>query len=198
MSAPQNMAEAIRANRLIDDAWTTWAKAEPTDAASQDEQDAWQAGYEAFEEASYKARLAIRELPSPTLTAVSAKLSWLLTDDADNASLAAYELVSRDLAAILDRPTQDAFAVKLRAYQRAVQDCDEGKAAGADDTVMEPLYSAAFDCGKSVLLEPAPDIAALIEKRRIFDALQYDEDADAPTVTHRLFADAIALAGGEA
>lgn len=196
MTAPKNMAEAIRANRLIDDAWTTWAKAEPTDAASQDEQDAWQAGYEAFEEASYKARLAIRELPCPTLAAVSAKLSWLLADDADNASLAAYELVSRDLAAILDRPTQDAFAVKLRAYQRAVQDCDEGKAAGADDTVMGPLYSAAFDCGKSVLLEPAPDIAALIEKRRIFDALQYDEDADAPIVTHRLFADAIALAGG--
>lgn len=198
MSAPQDMAEAIRAERLIDDAWTVWAKAEPTEPASQDEQDAWQAGYEAFEEASYKARLAVRELPCSTLAAVSAKLSWLLTKDADSTSLAAYKMVSRDLIAMLDRPTQDAFAVKLRAYQRAVQDCNEACAAGADDTVMGPLHSAAFDCGKAVLLEPAPDIAALIEKRRIFDALQYDEDADAPTVTHRLFADAIALAGGAA
>lgn len=198
MSAPKNVAEAIRAERMIDDAWTVWAKAEPTDAASQDEQDAWQAGYEAFEEASLKARLAIRELPCPTLTAVSAKLSWLLAEDADSASLAAYQLVSRDLTAILDRPTQDAFAVKLRAYQRAVQDCDASKAAGADDVVMGPLYSAVFDCGKAVLLEPAPDLSALMEKRTIFDALQYDEDADAPTVTHRLFADAIALAGGVA
>lgn len=211
MNAPNNMAEAIRANRLIDDAWTTWDKAEPTGTASQDEHDAWQAGYEAFEEASYKARLAIRELPCPTLTAVCAKLSWLLTNDADNTSLAAYELVSRDLTAILDRPTQDAFAVKLRAHQRAVQDRDSFDAAHkpadgeglnedwrAYESIMSPLHSAVFDTGKAVMLEPAPDLAALIEKRAIFDALQYDEDADAPAVTHRLFADAFALAGGAA
>ncbi len=198
MSGPQNMADAIRADRMIDDAWAVWAKAEPTDAASQDEQDAWQAGYEAFEEASYKARLAVREFPCSTLAAVSAKLSWLLTKDADSTSLAAYETVSRDLTAMLDRPTQDAFAVKLRAYQRAVQDCDEARAAGADDTVMRPLYSAVHKSGEAVMLEPAPDIAALIEKRNIFDALQYQDDDEAPAVTHRLFADAIALAGGAA
>src|SRR3546814_16467757 len=63
------------------------------------------------------------------------------------------------------------------------------------ESIMSPLHSAVFDTGKAVMLEPAPDVAALIEKRAIFDALQYDEDADAPTVTHRLFADAIALAG---
>lgn len=198
MSAPQSMAEAIRAECMIDDAWTLWAKAEPTDAAPQDEQDAWQAGYEAFEDASSSARDAIREMPCRNLNEVAEKLAWLVSQDPENPDLKPFAMALRDLSAILDRPTQDAFAVKLRAYQRAVQDCDEARTAGAADTVMGPLYSAAFDCGKAVLLEPAPDIAALIEKHRIFDALQYDEDADAPTFTHRLFADAIALAGGAA
>ena len=197
MSAPLNMAEAIRANVLIDAAWDAWAKQEPTDGTT-DQGDAWQAGYEAFEEASLKARRAIRELPCTSITGISAKLSWLVTEDADNASLEPYALLSRDLAAILDRPTQDTFAVKLRAYQRAREDCVAARAAGADDAVMGPLYSAAFDCGKAVLLEPAPDMGALIEKRRVFDDLQYDEDADNPTVTHQLFADALALAGGAA
>lgn len=198
MSAPHNMAEAIRAERMIDDAWTLWAKTEPTDAASQDEQDAWQAGYEAFEEASSSARDTIREMPCRNLNEVTEKLAWLVAQDPDSPDFKPVAAALRDLTAILDRPTQDAFAVKLRAYQRAVQDCDEARAAGADDAVMGPLYSAAFDCGKAVLLEPAPDIAALIEKRRIFDALQYQDDDENPVVAHRLFADAIALAGGAA
>lgn len=195
MTGPLNMAEAIRTNALIDAAWDAWAKQEPTDGTA-DEGDAWQAGYEAFEEASLKARRAVRELPCTSIAGISAKLSWLVTEDADNASLEPYALLSRDLAAILDRPTQDAFAVKLRAYDRAALECGEAKAAGADDAAMSPLYSAVHQCGVAVLLEPAPDMGALIEKRRIFDALQYQDDDENPAVTHQLFADAIALAGG--
>src|SRR3546814_14055182 len=107
---------------------------------------------------------------------------------------------------MLDRPTQDAFAVKLRAHQRAVQDRDAfdaaHKPAGGEglneewrayESIMSPLHSAVFDTGKAVMLEPAPDVAALIEQRAIFDALQNDEDEDAPTVTHRLLSDSLAL-----
>lgn len=211
MSAPSNMAEAIRADRMIDDAWTIWAEGEPSSAAPQDEQDAWQAGYEAFECASVSARNAIRQMSCRNFNDVADKLSWLLSKDGDNPDLAPYSSALSDLTAMLDRPTQDAFAVKLRVHQRAVQDRDAFDAAHkpeggeglneewrAYEAVMSPLHSAVFDTGKAVMLEPAPDVAAVIEKRAIFDTLQYDEDADAPTVTHRLFADAIALAGGVA
>lgn len=198
MTTPKNMAEAIRAERMVDSAWTVWAKAEPTDAAPQDEQDAWQAGYAAFEEASASARDVIRDMPVTTLPDVHAKLAWLITEDQFGAELAGFASVVEGLARLLDRPTQDAFAVKLRAYQRAVQDCEAAQAAKLDDDTMRPLYDAVHDSGKAVLLEPAPDVAALIEKRAIFDALQYQDDDENPVVAHRLFADAIALAGGAA
>src|SRR3546814_7099873 len=81
---------------------------------------------------------------------------------------------------MLDRPTQDAFAVKLRAHQRAVQDRDAfdaaHKPAGGEglneewrayESIMSPLHSAVFDTGKAVMLETATAVAALIEKRAI-------------------------------
>ena len=211
MSAPKNIAEAIRAERMIDAAWEAWLKGQPSKDAPDDEQDAWQAGWEAFEEASFKARTACRELPCSTLTMVSAKLSWLLTEDADNTSLAAYEMVLRDLTAILDRPTQDAFAVKLARYYEACGRRDAYEAAHrpaqceglppewqAFESAMFPLHNAVFDAGRAVLLEPAPDMAAMLAKRDIFDALEFWSVGDEPDVFRRLFADAIALAGGAA
>lgn len=199
MSAPQNVADAIRNVRLINGAWDKWHNRQPDDDAPQDEADAWQIAWDAFGSAHEAASEIVREMPCDNLPEAATKARFLVDEMKDCTEpwrWAALDLLATDLAKLCDRSTQDAFAVKLRTYQRAAQDCDEAKAAGADDAVMGPLYSAAFDCGKAVLLEPAPDISALIEKRCIFDALQYDEDADAPTVTHRLFADAIALAGG--
>ncbi|PAL24534.1 hypothetical protein [Sphingopyxis sp. GW247-27LB] len=201
MTAPKNMAEAIRNVRLIDGAWENWQNQQPADDAPQDEGDAWQIGWDTFGSAHEAASDIVRGMPCDNLSDAATKARFLVNEMEECSEpwrWAALDMLATDLARMIDRPTQDAFAVKMRAYERAVQDCNEAKASGADDAVMGPLYSAAFDCGKAVMLEPAPDIAALIEKRRIFDALQYDEDADAPTVTHRLFADAIALAGGAA
>src|SRR3546814_14855636 len=109
---------------------------------------------------------------------------------------------------MLDRPTQDAFAVKLRAHQRAVQDRDAfdaaHKPAGGEglneewrayESIMSPLHSAVFDTGKAVMLETAPDVAALIEKRAILDDRQYEVDADANTAHNRPVAAHIQLPG---
>src|SRR3546814_7727935 len=120
------------------------------------------------------ARNAIREMPCRNFNDVADKLSWLLSNDGNSPNLAPYSSALRDLTAMLDRPTQDAFAVKLRAHQRAVQDRDAfdaaHKPAGGEglneewrayENIMYPPTSAAFETGKAALLEPAPDVAAL-------------------------------------
>jgi hypothetical protein len=207
-----NLAQAIRSIRQLEAAWLKWSNGEPADGG--EELAAWEAGSSAFCDAHEIALNSIRDMRCATVREASLKLSLIIEEMKGQRHTRVYDgclAIAEDLAAICERPTQDAFAVKLRAHQRAVQDRDAfdaaHKPAGGEglneewrayESIMSPLHSAVFDTGKAVMLEPAPDVAALIEKRAIFDALQYDEDADAPTVTHRLFADAIALAGGVA
>lgn len=201
MSAPQNVADAIRNVRLINGAWDKWHNQQPADDAPQDEGDAWQIGWDTFGSAHEAASEIVREMPCDNLPEAATKARFLVNEMKECTEpwrWAALDLLAADLERLCDRPTQDAFAVKLRAYQRAVQDCEEAQASHSDDEIMRPLYGAVHDCGKAVLLEPAPDVAALIVKRGIFDALQYQDDDENPVVAHRLFADAIALAGGAA
>src|SRR3546814_10317771 len=177
---------------MIDDAWTVWAEAEPNSDAPQDKQDAWQAGYEAFECASMSARNAIREMPCRNFNDVADKLSWLLSNDGNSPNLAPYSSALRDLTAMLDRPTQDAFAVKLRAHQRAVQDRDAfdaaHKPAGGEglneewrayESIQSPLHSAAFDQGKADIHQTATHGGPAHNARVTFEPPKYNEDADA-------------------
>jgi len=117
----------------------------------------------------------------------------------------------RGIRQMQERPTQDAFAVKLARYQEAVTRRAEYEAAHtpaivagltpeweAFESAMYPLHVSVFEAGRAALLEPAPDLAALVAKRAVFDALEFWAMGDEPTVSARLFDDAVALAGGAA
>lgn len=214
MSAPVNMADAIRNVRLIDGAWGNWQNQQPADDAPQDEGDAWQIGWDTFGSAHEEASEIVREMPCDNLPDATAKARFLVNEMKECTEpwrWTALDLLATDLERMCDRPTQDAFAVKLARYHGAIgrretYDGAHPPAAGegltpewrAYEKAMSPLHTAVFDDGRAVLLEPAPDIGALLEKRAIFDALEFWSVGDEPEVFACLFADAIALAGGVA
>lgn len=212
MIAAKNMAEAIRNVRLINGAWDKWHNQQPADDAPQDEGDAWQIGWDTFGSAHEAASEIVREMPCNNLPEAATKARFLVNEMKECTEpwrWAALDLLAADLERLCDRPTQDAFAVKLARYYEACGRRDAYEAAHrpaqceglppewqAFESAMFPFHNAVFDAGRAVLLEPAPDMAAMLAKRDIFDALEFWSVGDEPDVFRRLFADAIALAGG--
>lgn len=191
-------------------------------SASEDEQD----------EICEEAEAVIRETIAATIRGVEIKL-WLLLHDlagdeptamaavreeldwsAQHGDFNGYDRLIipaiRSLRNMQERPTQDAFAVKLARYHEAVSRRDQYDAAHrpanaegltpeweAFEEAMGPKHSEVFDAAVIALLEPAPDVPALLAKRHIFDVMEM-WGADEPNIMRRLFDDAVALAGGAA
>jgi hypothetical protein len=142
------------------------------------------------------------------MAAVREELDWCAEHGDYNAFDRLIIPAIRSLRRMADRPTQDAFAVKLARYLEAAERRDEYERANAPEDktgdeqlafeeAMGPLHSMVFDTAVAVLREPSPDLPALVAKRGIFDEMEM-WGADEPEIMKTLFADAIALAGGAA
>lgn len=150
--------------------------------------------------------------PATTLADIAAKADFIATlpdysDVIDEWAHQSIRSLAADIAALIDRPMQDAFAVKLRAYQRTLEDREafdkantpktyDGEAWSAFEDAMGHLHSAVREAAEAVVMEPASDAAALAEKRRIFAAEEMRHlGEDVGDFVEVIFADGLRLAG---
>lgn len=212
MTARNDFTKALQAFHNINKAMTGWSGNVMTNMP----RPTYEAGWDAMACAHAKAIDEVGTTPATTLADVAAKASFIASvpdyrDVIDEWAHQSIRSLAADIAALIDRPTQDAFAVKLVAYNRAVEQRqayeDAHRPAECEGLTVEwqayeealsPFHDLVFDSGRAVLLTQAPDIGALVEKRAIFDALEFWAAGDEPEVFARLFDDAMAFAGGEA
>ncbi|WP_287942110.1 hypothetical protein [Sphingopyxis sp.] len=210
MTKISDFARAQQAFSHIDTALALWGKEHDDDNSP-----VHNAGWDALACAHAKAVDEVGQTVATSLHDIAAKAAFIATlpdyvDVIDEWAMKAIRALADDLARLIDRPTQDAFAVKLRAYQRAIEDREQFEKANrpADDDnaawtayedALAPLHDAVSHTACAVMLEPAPDAAALAEKRRVFviEEMQHIGDSVGAMVDV-LIADGLRLAGGEA
>lgn len=211
MTERKDFARSLQAYRDIDAAMTRWSDNVRTDMS----RNTYEAGWDAMGCAHAKAIDTVGTTPATTLADIAAKADFIATlpdyrDVIDEWAHQSIRSLAADIAAMIDRPMQDAFAVKLRAYQRALEDreafdkantpkTDDGEAWSAFEDAMGHLHSAVREAAEAVVMEPAPDAAALAEKRRIFAAEEMRHiGEDVGDFVEVIFADGLRLAGGAA
>ena len=211
MENGKDFARALQAFRDIDAAMILWSDNVRTDMS----RNTYEAGWDAMGCAHAKAIDTVGTTPATTLADIAAKADFIAAlpdyrDVIDEWAHQSIRSLAADIAAMIDRPMQDAFAVKLRAYQRALEDreafdkantpkADDGEAWAAFEDAMGHPHSAVREAAEVVVMEPAPDAAALAEKRRIFAAEEMRHiGEDVGTFVEVIFADGLRLAGGAA
>lgn len=212
MTERKDFARSLQAYRDIDAAMTLWSDNVRTDMPRH----TYEAGWDAMGCAHAKAIDTVGTTPATTLADIAAKADFIATlpdyrDVIDEWAHQSIRSLAADIAAMIDRPMQDAFAVKLRAYQRTLEDreaFDKANTPNADapegawaafEDAMGHLHSAVREAAEAVVMEPAPDAAALAEKRRIFAAEEMRHiGEDVGDFVEVIFADGLRLAGGAA
>ena len=211
MTERKDFARSLQAYRDINAAITSWQGID-----HEPQSKIHHAGWDAMARAHAKAIDTVGTTPATTLADIAAKADFIATlpdyrDVIDEWAHQSIRSLAADIAAMIDRPMQDAFAVKLRAYQRALEDreaFDKANTPNADapegawaafEDAMGHLHSAVREAAEAVVMEPAPDAAALAEKRRIFAAEEMRHiGEDVGDFVEVVFADGLRLAGGAA
>lgn len=205
--AANSFAAARQSFEQISAAFRAWPEPEQS-PLSKDEH---HAGWDALATARSEAIDTIGITPATTIADIAAKVNFIATlpdyeDVIDPWALTTIRALAKDLTNFIDRPTRDAFALKLATYERAIAEraafelenkpsADDHDAYTAYEEGLDPHHDAVHACAKAVLLQPAPDTGAISEKRRIFETEQFwhvgDDIAD---IVRVMLDDAIALA----
>jgi hypothetical protein len=175
----------------------------------------YRAGYEAIGDARWRAHCVLRATPAATVPELASKSAYILNEIIDNNDdkyvVFGLESILTDFASLIARPDADAFALKVRAWEQTWADRDaydkENRPAEVSRGITpeteaweegrSPFNEATEAAAMAVLRCPAPDAAALEEKRRVFKAEEMDTCAYASSeLVEVLFADAARLAGG--
>ncbi|HWW56381.1 MAG TPA: hypothetical protein VN047_05780 [Sphingopyxis sp.] len=216
-NAEPTFTNVLRVVHDLDEAWNVWAgpfpnESEPTGA----EGAPYQAGYEAIGDARWRANCILRATPAISVPEIVAKADYILSEVLDGTDdpylVEGIQSLLRDMTNIVTRPDGDAFAILLRNWERSWKDRDDFDAANRPKGVSgicpeieawedgRAPYNDATEVAALALLRcPAPDIAALNEKRRVFLAEEMHTCAYASSdLVELLFEEAIRLAGGVA
>lgn len=211
MHAVTDFARSLQAFRHIDSAMAKWtSERETADAV-----EVYDAGWDALACAHAKAIDTVGATPATVLPDIAAKADFIATlpdfaDVIDPWAMAAIKALATDLAVMSARPMQDGFAVKLRNYERAISDRenyerankpseDDREAYGGYEDALAPFHDAVCETAEAVLHQPAPDVGALTEKRRVFDTEQMEHlGENVGKIVRVLFDDAVRFAGGVA
>lgn len=213
MTATTDFATALQGYTLIRDAMTAWSNNVTTAMP----RPIYEAGWEAMASAENKAIDAVASARADTFPDIAAKASFIanlpdFADVTDPWAMAAVKALADDLERIAQRSANDEFAGLLAAYENAIsareifEQANRPKDTSSLTPEMEafedaciPFHDACSAAALAVVTCPAPDMAALVQKQRIFHSQQMHHCSETSRQAIAvLFADAIRFAGGAA
>lgn len=213
MTATNDFAAALQAYTDIGKAMHAWCCDNITGPMPRP---IYEAGWDAMAEAKTSLIDEIVQIRAETLPDIAAKAAFIATlpdyaDVIDPWAMKAIKGLADDLAYATTATGDPAFAEKLAEYDKAVVAREAFEKANnpghkaltpemaAFEDACIPFNDACSDAAEEVVTCPAPDMAALVQKQRVYRAQQMHHCAETSAkVITVLFADLIRFAGGTA
>lgn len=213
MTSTNDFTAAIQAHTDISSAMTAWSDT----VAGNMPRPVYEAGFDAMADNRSCLIDAVAQTRAETLPQIAAKAAFIATlpdyaDVIDPWAMKAIKGLADDLAFATSATGDPAFAEKLAAYDNAIAAREAFETANrpqdsasltpemsAFEDACIPFHDACSDAAEAVVTSPAPDMAALVQKQRVYRAqeMHHCAETSAKAITV-LFADAIRFAGGAA
>ncbi|MDK2756421.1 MAG: hypothetical protein KYX66_06765 [Blastomonas fulva] len=210
MTATNDFAAALQAFTDITSAMTAWSANVKGDMP----RPIYEAGFDAMADNKSCLIDAVAQTRAETLPQIAAKAAFIATlpdyaDIIDPWAMKAIKGLADDLAHATSATGDPAFGEKLADYDRAIAEREAFEQANnpghktltpemaAFEDACGPFHDACSDAAMAVVTSPAPNMAALVQKQRVFHAQQMHHCGDTSRQAIAvLFADAIRFAGG--